>query len=101
MRRVGDQRAPWASIMISILNTGTLTATSRSNNILSGLAKNSRVRWFILITLFAVTVMAGTHEVLRIQSSREWITISLPNPPAPLPDDAAPSAAQTGMPDYR
>jgi hypothetical protein len=68
-------------------------ATNKSNNILSKAspAKKPRARWRILIAVFALTLMAGT------QSSREWITISLPNPPVPLPDNTAPSAAQTGM----
>jgi hypothetical protein len=65
---------------------------------LMGSPKSKRgALWFILIALFAVTVMAGAAEVRRIQSSREWVTISLPNPPAPLPDDMAPGAVQTAM----
>jgi hypothetical protein len=55
-----------------------------------------RARWFLLIAVFTVAAMAGTQEMLRFQSNREWVTISLPNPPAPLPDTGAPGAAQTG-----
>jgi hypothetical protein len=87
------------AIMNSTKHTTELndnSATNKSTNMLSGLAKKSRAR-FILIALFAVTVMAGTHEVRRFQFSREWVTVSLPNPPAPLPDAAAPSAAQMGI----
>jgi len=47
---------------------------------------SNKARWSILIVLFAVTAMAGGHEALRFRSSRKWVTISLPNPPGPLPD---------------
>ena len=80
------------TIMNSVGNTlNDNEATNKSNNILSKASpgKKSRARWCILIGVFAVTVMAGSHEVLRFQSSREWITISLPNPPATLPDNTA------------
>ena len=63
----------------------------------SSLLTKPRALWFIFVALFAVTVMGGTQEVRRIQSSREWVTISLPNPPAPLPDRMAPGAVQTAF----
>lgn len=53
-----------------------------------------RTRWFLLIAVFTVAAMAGTQEMLRFQSNRGWITISLPNPPTPLPDASAPGVAQ-------
>jgi len=70
---------------------------NKSNNTVSKAnPAKKRARWFLLMAVFAVAAMAGTQEMLRFQSNREWITISLPNPPAPLPDNAAPVAVQTG-----
>jgi hypothetical protein len=47
---------------------------------------SNKARWSILAVLLAVTAVAGSHQALRFRSSREWVTISLPNPPGPLPD---------------
>jgi hypothetical protein len=70
---------------------------NKSNNSVSKAnPAKKRARWFILMAVFTVAAMAGTQEMLRFQSNREWITISLPNPPAPLPDNAAPGPVQTG-----
>jgi hypothetical protein len=80
------------TIMISILNTPPLNDNEAANK-----AKKPGARWGFLIVLVALTAMVGTHQALRFQSSREWVTIALPNPPAPLPDNIAPSDAQTEM----
>ena len=90
----GNQSALGSTIMISIINAAPLSEKKATK---ASPPKKSRAGWYILIALFAVTAMAGTHEVLRFQSSREWVTVSLPNPPAPLPDNSAPSFVQTGM----
>jgi hypothetical protein len=84
----------YEAIMIVKLRHET---TKKSNNIVSKAPPaKKRARWFLLVGVFTVAAMAGTQEMLRFQSNHEWITISLPNPPAPLPDDAAPGVAQTG-----
>jgi hypothetical protein len=83
------------TIMISILDTTPLsdsTATKKSNKTHSK-AKKPGARWGFLIMLFALTAMVGTHQALRFQSSRQWVTISLPNPPEPLLDSTTPSDA--------
>jgi len=72
------------------------TKTKSDNGVSKANPAKKRARWFLLIAVFTVAAMAGTKEMLRFQSNREWITISLPNPPAPLPDAAAPSAALMG-----
>ena len=74
------------------------TIMNMTNNIVSKTPRaKKRTQWFLLIAVFTVAAMPGTQEMLRFQSNREWITISLPNPPAPLPDSAAPGA-QPGTP---
>ena len=84
----------YETIMIIRLRNET---KNKSNNIISKAPPaKKRARWFLLIAVFTVAAMAGTQEMLRFQSNRQWITISLPNPPAPLADNAAPGAAQTG-----
>jgi hypothetical protein len=90
----GNQSAFSSTIMISIINATPLSDKKATK---ASLPEKSRAGSYILLALFAVTAMAGTHEVLRFQSSREWVTVSLPNPPAPLPDNSAPSFVQTGM----
>jgi hypothetical protein len=90
----GNQSAFSSTIMLSITNAPPLNDKKATK---VSLGKKSRAHWYILLALFAVTAMAGAHEVLRFQSSREWVTVSLPNPPAPLPDNSAPSFVQTGM----
>jgi hypothetical protein len=80
--------------------TTLLNATTNNTPSKAAPAKK-RARWFLLIAVFTVGAMAGTQEMLRFQSSREWITVSVPNPPAPLPDTAAPDAGQMGSPGIR
>jgi hypothetical protein len=50
----------------------------------------SRALWCISAIVFGLTALAGAHEGAKPQPPREWVTINLPNPPAPLPDSAAP-----------
>jgi hypothetical protein len=57
----------------------------------TGSKKRSKAVWCLLIAVFGLTLMAGTKEISLLQSNREWTTITLPNPPAPLLDSAAPS----------
>jgi hypothetical protein len=46
--------------------------------------KKSNAGWYIAFALLAITgitVIGATHEM---STAREWVTIKLPNPPAPL-----------------
>ena len=51
------------------------------------LVKRSKALGRLLMLLFAVTIFAGTHEILRVHASRKWVVIDLPDPPKPLPYD--------------
>jgi hypothetical protein len=46
--------------------------------------------WCVAAIALGLTALAGAHEVVKPQPHQEWVTINLPNPPAPLPDSAAP-----------
>jgi len=48
----------------------------------------TRAVWYVSAVALGLTALAGAHEVAK--PHQEWITINLPNPPAPLPDSAAP-----------
>ena len=52
--------------------------------------KITRALWCISVVALGITALAGAHEVAKPQPHQEWVTINLPNPPAPLPDSAAP-----------
>ena len=45
--------------------------------------RRTRAVWCIVIGLLVLTAMAA-RQLPRFQSSPEWTTIDLPNPPAPL-----------------
>lgn len=57
--------------------------------IAAGFKKRSRAVWCIGIALFGLTVM-GARQLPEFQSSPEWTTINLPNPPAPLAEINSP-----------
>ena len=50
----------------------------------------TRAVWYVSAVALGITALAGAHEVAKPQPHQEWVTINLPNPPAPLPDSAAP-----------
>jgi hypothetical protein len=48
----------------------------------------TRAVWYVSAVALGLSALAGAHEVAK--PHQEWVTINLPNPPAPLPDSAAP-----------
>jgi len=44
--------------------------------------KRSKVGWYISFTLFGITLVGATQ--MSAFRGKEWVTINLPNPPAPL-----------------
>ena len=50
----------------------------------------TRAVWYVSAVALGLTALAGAHEVAKPQPHQEWVTINLPNPPAPLPESAAP-----------
>jgi len=50
----------------------------------------TRAVWYVSAVALGLSALAGAHEVAKPQPQQEWVTMNLPNPPAPLPDSAAP-----------
>jgi hypothetical protein len=57
----------------------------------------TRALWYVSAVALGLTALAGAHEVAKPQSHQEWVTINLPNPPAPLPDSAAPVSVSSDL----
>jgi hypothetical protein len=53
--------------------------------------------WYVSAVALGLTALAGAHEVAKPQPHQEWVTINLPNPPAPLPDSAAPVSVSSDL----
>lgn len=48
---------------------------------------------YVIAAAFGLMVMAA-HDVEKYESRSAWLTINLPNPPAPLPYTASTSSAE-------
>ncbi len=48
----------------------------------NNLEKRSKLGWYISFALFGITLIGATQ--MSAFRSKEWVTIDLPNPPAPL-----------------
>jgi hypothetical protein len=63
-------------------------------------AESKRIRkilWCGSAVALGLTALAGGYEGAKAQPHQEWVTINLPNPPAPLPDSAAPLSASSDL----
>ena len=54
-----------------------------------GVAKKSMVRWYAAVVILGLTVIAAAREIQVVRANNEWVTINLPNPPAPIAYDSA------------
>ena len=55
----------------------------------------TRAVWYVSAVALGLSALAGAHEVTK--PHQEWVTINLPNPPAPLPDSAAPVSVSSDL----